>query len=481
MADGGPKTVSYTYDADGNRQTLGYPSGGSATITYSSRNQVATITSSGITASYVYDKAGNRTSKTLGNATSAVYIYDSTNRLQSVDNQKNGVSFGKYDYGYNNVNDRTSRTETINGMPKVDNYGYDGVDQLTQVKYNYNSGANTQDRLVGYNYDAAGNRSGSNGVTDSVNGNSNYTVNNLNQYTTAGSLTPVYDGNGNMGGQDGWTYTYDALNRVTSAYNSSMSMTIAFAYDPRNRCVSRTVNGTITFFYYDRWNLLEEQNASSALIGWYVQGPKVDDLVARVVGSTTSYYHQDALGSTVALTDSSSNTTERYVYDIFGSPIFKDGSSNAVSGSASGNRFLFTGREYLQQAEVYDYRNRIYSAALGRFLQADSTRFAGDGINMYRYCRNNVTTAVDPFGLKTVYLYQVCNYTYDVTKSDSSKACKCPKTVFGNGTVIGDVENRGEAEQDAYNDAKGKLPRGCQITGDPKGECHTERSTDPVA
>lgn len=444
MADGGPKTVTYTYDADGNPATIGYPSGSSASLTYSSRNQVASMSSSGITASYNYDKNGNRTAKALGNGTSASYAYDDANRVLTVDNQKSGVSFAKYDYAYNNLNDRTSRTEIANGTSKLDSYGYDAIDQVTQIKYNYNAGSNTQDRLVGYNYDSAGNRSGSSGVTDSVNGNSNYVANNLNQYTTAGSLTPGYDGNGNLSSQDGWTYTYDALNRMTSA--SAAGTNIAFAYDGRNRCVSRTINGVVSFFYYDNWNLLEEQDTSGTLLARYVQGPSVDDLVARVVGSATYYHHQDALGSTVVLTDLSGNAAEQYTYDVFGAPTFKDGSGNTVSSSASANRFLFTGREYIQPAALYDYRTRTYSPALGRFSQTDSMRFDAGDVNLYRYVTNTATLKVDPYGLMRWYItWWSCRVTYTFR----DKCCGRAVNGFGTGQTL--KEAKDNAEQNATN------------------------------
>ncbi len=399
MSDGGPKSVTYAYDADGNRSTLTYPSGSSASYAYTNRNQVATITSSSISASFTYDLAANRLSRSYGNTTSTAYSYDNGNRLLSIDHQRSAASFAKYDSAYNSVNNRTSRAETISGVTKTDTYGYDAIDEVTQVKYNFNAGNNTQDRLVGYNYDATGNRSGASGVTDSVSGNSGYTANNLNQYTAAGTLTPAYDQNGNMTSQDGWSYTYDAQSRLTTAFTSGT--TITFAYDGRNRCASRTINGVVTFFYYDRWNLVEEQNASSALIVRYIHGPSADDLVARVTASGgSSYYHQDALGSTAALTDGAGNVTERYAYDVFGAPTFKDASGNTVSSSASGNRFLFTGREYVQQAVLYDYRNRMYWPSAGRFLQTDSLRFDAGDVNLCRYVSNNPVNAWDPFGLK---------------------------------------------------------------------------------
>jgi RHS repeat-associated protein len=64
------------------------------------------------------------------------------------------------------------------------------------------------------------------------------------------------------------------------------------------------------------------------------------------------------------------------------------------------NRFLYTGREFLKEANLYDYRNRVYSAELGRFLQTDPIRFeAGDG-NLYRYVFNNPINFIDPLGLE---------------------------------------------------------------------------------
>jgi RHS repeat-associated protein len=63
------------------------------------------------------------------------------------------------------------------------------------------------------------------------------------------------------------------------------------------------------------------------------------------------------------------------------------------------NRFLYTGREFLKEANLYDYRNRVYSAELGRFLQSDPIRFdAGDG-NIYRYVFNSPTMQLDSMGL----------------------------------------------------------------------------------
>jgi RHS repeat-associated protein len=60
---------------------------------------------------------------------------------------------------------------------------------------------------------------------------------------------------------------------------------------------------------------------------------------------------------------------------------------------------LFTGREWLGQAGIYDYRNRVYSPQIGRFLQTDPIRFAAGDVNIYRYVFNNAVNWGDPYGL----------------------------------------------------------------------------------
>jgi type VI secretion system secreted protein VgrG len=111
------------------------------------------------------------------------------------------------------------------------------------------------------------------------------------------------------------------------------------------------------------------------------------------------YYHRDGLGSTVALSDATGQIVERYRYDVFGRVEIRSATGESLPVSLFGNRFLFTGREWLSEVGLYDYRNRVYSAELGRFLQTDPIRFAaGDG-NLYRYVSNNPINYVDPLGL----------------------------------------------------------------------------------
>src|SRR5690606_38667199 len=62
--DPGPRTITYTYNADGQRERLGYPDGSVVSYSYNERGQLAEIIGDGALppiARYDYDAAGNAT------------------------------------------------------------------------------------------------------------------------------------------------------------------------------------------------------------------------------------------------------------------------------------------------------------------------------------------------------------------------------------------------------------------------------------
>jgi RHS repeat-associated protein len=196
------------------------------------------------------------------------------------------------------------------------------------------------------------------------------------------------------------------------------------------------------------------------------------------------------LGSTIAVTDASGAVLERVYYsDAFGTPTFQDAAGSPLAGTSTGTRFLFTGREWLAALNLYDYRNRTYSAELGRFMQTDPIRFKARDENLYRYVRNNAINRTDALGLfmgvppsiappvapptfaPPVPImppidpeqpdqpdngrYWYCTTTCNVQKIDP-KAC-CPDRVQG----VGMNKSRQAAEREAWNNAHSSTPRGC--------------------
>jgi len=229
-----------------------------------------------------------------------------------------------------------------------------------------------------------------------------YTANELNQYTQVSDLSPSYDANGNLVGMDDWLYQYDALNRLVSASNGTM--TAHFWYDARNRVVARSYQAadaeppTLTLNTYDDWNLIEERDESGEQKARYVHGPRVDEIVVMKNEHGTFYPQHDALGSVTMLTDQEGHLAERYNYSVAGEVTIYDASGAELPTSAFGNRWMYTGREWLSEIGLYDYRNRVYSAQLGRFLQNDPIGFDTGDLNLYWYVRNDYLNYIDPYG-----------------------------------------------------------------------------------
>ena len=336
-------------------------------------------------ASYEYNPVGATTAKTYENGLSVLYSYDSAQRLIGLEHRRGLDLLAKIDYTLDKVGNRRSKTQ--NGInPLTENYNYDAVDQLIEAKYG-------TARTVGYQYDAVGNRQwvSDNGTT------AHYTANSDNGYTSVDGVSTETDLNGNMVSVPGAAYAYDAQNRITAA--TVNGVTTEFTYDSRNRVVQRTSgNGTLNLTY-SGWNLIEERNGGGELEQVYVHGAGTDEILVMITTTGPAYYHHDGLGSTIALTSENGTLLESYRYDAFGAATVYGDSGSALPASRRENRFLFTGREWLSQVGLYDYRNRVFSAQIGRFLQTDPIRFAAGDVNIYRYVSNNPVNMIDPLGL----------------------------------------------------------------------------------
>jgi RHS repeat-associated protein len=393
---GSANTVTYAWNADANGESILYPSGKKYRYNYSGRDQLKQVQDNvapfNYQAEYVYDVNGNVATRKVGvnvgfsSVTTDASQRDALGRCTHLLHQFPAVSGGSrtFDYVFDAMSNRTSIQRDAG---TADLYDYDLAEQVkTGV-----DGGNPHT----YGYDANGNRT-------TMDGTGIYATNNLNQETTFNGFTVSYDNNGNVGSSGAGSLSnclYDAQNRLTSVTFGTTQTT--FKYDGLNRKISQTVGGVggvTTYNVWDGWNLIEERGTGNTLLNSYVYG--AGEIIERINVAGTYFYYQDGLGSTSHLADTTGALQESYKYNTFGQTIvYAPDGSVRKGGSNYDVRHLFTGQLWMPQSGLYDYRNRLFSPSLTRFLQPDPIGFAGDPSNLYRYCGNDPVNYTDPLGL----------------------------------------------------------------------------------
>ena len=411
------RTVTFTYDALGN-VSRATNENGSVYVYYDNRYRVKTVSDPffyGIT--YNYDSTGNRTKLSLNGATYATYTFDAVNRLTNLADSASQ----NFPHAYDAVNRLTSRSAP-NGV--TTSYGYDDLDRLTTL--NHAAGANT---LIGNQY--THNDAGNIASWANASGNHAYTYDAVDRLTSATHSS-----------QPNENYTYDAVGNRTSSHLSA-----SYSYQPFNK-LTNTASESYTFD--NNGNLLTRTDSQGTTTFTWNEENQLTQVT--LPGSLTINYKYDGLGRRIQRT-TSAGADERYVYDghdvlldlnadwsVAASYLNGPGvdnhlrQTNAVTGvsyflndhlrstagltDATGNlveqlsydsfgnsagsahtRYGYTGRERDPDTGQLYYRARFYGSQLGRFLSEDPIGFEG-GINHYAYLENNAINDTDPFGLK---------------------------------------------------------------------------------
>jgi len=106
ITGGDSNTVTYSYDADGNRASAVWPGGTTFNYSYTARNQLQSLTSGATTyATYGYNVNGDLISRTLINGTSSSYQYDVLDMVTHISHNLVGTA-RTFDYAYDNVGNR---------------------------------------------------------------------------------------------------------------------------------------------------------------------------------------------------------------------------------------------------------------------------------------------------------------------------------------------------------------------------------------
>jgi RHS repeat-associated protein len=325
----------------------------------------------------------------------------------------------RYQYGYDQNSNRLWKANVV-GTAAVGNldegYTYDTLNRLTQMQRGTLSGGTitgTPTVQQNWSLDPLGNwstfataASGTATLTQQRTANTVNEITAITETTGPTWITPAYDAAGNTSTMpqvadptQSSTAVYDAWNRMISISDSSGTVG-TYSYDGRNRRIAKTTSAeTRNFYWTDTWQDVEERvGTATTMDKQYVWGIRyIDELVCRDDATPERLYTcQDANLNLTAITNTSGNVQQRFLYDPYGDAAVLTAMWVATADTCAWTR-RFTGQFFDLENQTYDYRERNYQPALGRFTSRD--RLNLNSLNLYQYVESDPISLLDPSGL----------------------------------------------------------------------------------
>jgi RHS repeat-associated protein len=377
--------VEFAYDNFGRRIAMTDSTGAVTRYEYDSAGRLHRLRDGANTllVTYTYDAAGRLSRVEKGNGTFTTYGYDPAGQLLRLINYRDASTINShFDYTY----DARGRRTTMTTLDGAWTYTYDATGQLTRAVF---ASANTSlipNQDLQYVYDAVGNRIRTilNGVT------TEYTTNNLNQYTNVGGQAYTYDADGNLTFDGQRTYVYDQQSRLVRV--TGPAGVTEYEYDAIGNRTATIHNGVRTEYLLDPTGLVDvtaEFDGGGNLTARNVHG--LGFLGRSIEGGSLNYFDFDAIGSTAGVTGAAGQMLNRYAYEPFGGSLFR--SENLV------NPFQYVGEFGLRTAlgGHVEIRARDYQIETGAFLQKDPSGLYAP--TLYSYGANNPVSFIDIDGL----------------------------------------------------------------------------------
>ena len=269
-------------------------------------------------------------------------------------------------------------------------------------------------RTESYEYDAMGNRTVERillrkeyGYTYTYYPNSNRLQSKVKQDGTE-RVDYAYDANGNLISKivtkgdkiDAWEYVYDLLNQLEQVKKNG-EVVSSYVYDPNGFRVEKNASkGKIHYVPLLNGEVgYRKEFSSNKEYSFIYVGIQHLARVNGVIGGSGKkfYYHNDHLGSALAVTDENGNKVVERDFTPFGERIntdVYDDEPRDIEEDESG----FTGKDWDEDVGLYYYNARWYDPAVGRFISEDSVADLANNNHEYVYCANNPIINIDPTG-----------------------------------------------------------------------------------
>jgi RHS repeat-associated protein len=367
--DGTGETVSYSYDLAGRVTAIKYPSGGTVQRGFDSDGRLSSVADwYGATTHFTYDADSRLAQRAYPNHLTTAYSFDAASRLINIQDPLIDFQYQRDPMGFVLAADQVRPpagndlyTYNADGQLSADNntaFAYDAAPELTQMggtKFSYDAAGEVTSAAEGilavdFKYDPRGNR-----VTASLGGFSPLSVN------------VQYDGNSRLtaiGGYASYAYSGDGLR------------------------LRKTVLGTKQTFAYDRVSARALPLVLEDGVNHYIYG--LAGLPIEQIDSSghALFFHQDQLGSTRALSNTSGVGVASFSYNAYGQAFFP----------AIITPLGFAGQYTDAESGLIDMRARFYDPLTGQFLTPDP--LSAFTRQPYAYAIGNPVNLTDPSGLQ---------------------------------------------------------------------------------
>ena len=372
-------TTAYTYNDESKLISQTYPSGKVISYEYDAKGELTSISIDGN--DYITNIQTNQNgllSYTYADSTTHTREYDTNGRVTK-------LIYPDYTevVNYNEVSNITS----ITADETTKTFDYDLVDRLTS----YDNNTTDYQRFT---YDANGNRLTQNQETNKTRrftytDNTN-TLTGIKYYHTIDENTTnitkdinyTYDKTGNIINDGTHIYTYDSRARLVGIDDN-----ITYEYNYDNRRVSKTVNGTTTYYLYEAHKLVGEYDQDANTIKEYIYYG--DTPIAVISNTDTNKIYADHLDTPRRVATHDNNIVWTWESKPFG--------EDKPTGSYTLN-LRFPGQYFDTETGTYYNINRDYNPVTGRYIQSDPIGFDG-GVNTFGYIGGNPLNQVDLEGL----------------------------------------------------------------------------------